>query len=69
MSPLARNWFFGAYYFGYNTSPNSLYMRYLFKGLESGAELRQELVWTLATAILTTLLGLAAGNWMRRIRR
>jgi hypothetical protein len=69
MSPAARNWFFGAKYFGYYVSPNSLYLRYLFLPTESGSALWSELTWTLATAILTTRLGLATGNWMQRIRR
>ena len=30
MSPAARNWFFGAKYFDYFASPNSLYVRYQF---------------------------------------
>jgi hypothetical protein len=69
MSPAARNWFWGAKYFGYYASPNSLYMRYLFVPTESGAALWNELAWTVATAIVMTRLGLATGNWMRRIRR
>ena len=69
MSPAARNWFFGAKYFGYYASPNSLYMRYLFVRTETGPALWSELAWTLATAIFGMWLGLAAGNWMRRIRR
>ena len=69
MSPLARNWFFGTHYFGYYLRPESLYARNLFFPLESGADLWQEIAWTLVTAILTTRLGLAAGSWMRRIRR
>jgi hypothetical protein len=69
MSPLARNWFFGAKYFGYNTNPNSAYLHYQFFAAESGATLWQEIGWTFVTAALTTRLGLAAGSWMRRIRR
>jgi hypothetical protein len=69
MSPAARNWFFGTNYFGYYVSPNSLYVRYLFLPTESGSALWSELAWALATAILTTRLGLATGNWMQRIRR
>ena len=69
MSPLARNWFFGARYFSYFASPNSYSMNYRFLPAESGGALWSELAWTLATAILTTRLGLAAGNWMQRIRR
>jgi hypothetical protein len=69
MSPAARNWFFGARYFGYYSPPTSTYVRYLFYGREAGADLWQELAWTLATAIVSTRVGLAAGDWMRRIRR
>ena len=69
MSPAARNWFFGAKYFGYYASPNSLYMHYRFLPTEAGAAFWRELAWTIAVAILTTRLGLATGNWMRRIRR
>jgi hypothetical protein len=69
MSPAARNWFFGAKYFGYFASPNSLYVRNLFVRTEAGPALWNELAWTLGTAIFTTWLGLATGNWMRRIKR
>ncbi len=69
MSPAARNWFFGAKYFGYYASPTSLYSRYMFVPIEAGAEFWQELALTFATAILTTRVGLAAGDWMRRIQR
>jgi hypothetical protein len=44
-------------------------MRYLFQPVESGSLFWQELAWAVVAAILTTRLGLAAGNWMRRIRR
>jgi hypothetical protein len=69
MSPAARNWFFGAKYFGYYTTPGSMYARHLFFAVEAGAEFWRELALTLATAIFTTRLGLAAGDWMRRIQR
>lgn len=69
MLPAARNWFFGAKYFGYYAAPTSLYSRYKFFAGETGVEFWQELALTVATAILTTRLGLAAGDWMRRIQR
>jgi hypothetical protein len=68
-SPAARNWFFGAKYFGYYVGPNSLFARYGFVATEKGAALWQEFGVALATAIVTCSLGLAWGNWMRRIRR
>jgi len=69
MSPAARNWFWGSKYFGYYASPNSLYRQYRFVPVERGAAFWTEVAFTLATAILTTRLGLAAGNWMLRIKR
>ncbi|MCU1233749.1 MAG: hypothetical protein JWP63_1716 [Candidatus Solibacter sp.] len=69
MLPAARNWFFGAKYFGYYARPGSVYVRNLFFAGEAGSELWQELAFTLATAIVSTRLGLAAGDWMRRIQR
>ena len=69
MSPLARNWFFGAKYFGYNTSPNSFYLHYRFFPSETGANFWAEVAWAFVTAGLSARLGLAAGSWMRRIRR
>ena len=69
MSPWARNWFFGAKYFGYYASPTSLYVNYRFYPMEAGAALWKEIAVTLATAILMTRVGLAAGDWMRRVQR
>jgi hypothetical protein len=69
MSPAARNWFFGAKYFGYYTSPTSLYARYQFYAAEPGAAFWQEFGMAIVTAMATSWLGLAGGNWMRRIRR
>jgi hypothetical protein len=69
MSPAARNWFFGAKYFGYYVGSGSLYLRYLFFPTETGAAFWRECAMTLGMAILTTRLGMAAGDWMRRIRR
>jgi hypothetical protein len=67
MSPAARNWFFGAKYFGYYVSPGSMYARYQFFPRE--LLFWQEAAAAFATAIATTALGLASGNWMQRIRR
>ena len=69
MSPAARNWVFGTGYFGYFTRPTSLYARYQYYPTEVGADLWKEAAIALAVSILTTRLGLAWGDWMRRIRR
>src|SRR5690349_18140631 len=69
MSPLARNWFLGTRYFGYCKQHTTPYFRNLFHRTESGGVLWQGSALTLVTAIVTTRLGIAAGTWMRGIRR
>ena len=69
MSPAARNWFFGTQWFGYYTHPSSLYARYQFYPSEAGAGFWQEAAVALAVAMFTSLLGLAWGRRMQRIRR
>ncbi len=70
MSPGARNWFFGTHYFDYNVRPTSYYYRYLFLPVEKTArEFWTEMGGALFAAVVTTRLGLAWGNWMRRIQR
>jgi hypothetical protein len=70
MSPAARNRFFGAIYFGYNTPPTSYYYRHLFYPVERFAlDFWIGMAAALTFAILTTRLGLAWGNWMRQVRR
>jgi hypothetical protein len=69
MTPAARNWVFGAKYFSYFIRPTSLYYRYIFFPTEMGFEFWREWAWTFVTAAFTIRLGLAAGTWMRGIRR
>jgi len=69
MSTWARNWFFGARYFGYYASPTSFYVNYRFFATEAGSAFWQEFALTVATAILTTRLGMVAGEWMQRVQR
>jgi hypothetical protein len=69
MSPGARNWFFGARYFGYYVPPTSLSARYQFLRTEAGAAFWGEAAAAFATAMFTSWLGLAWGNWMTRIKR
>jgi len=68
MSPAARNWFFGAKYFGYNYPPNSYYARYLFYPEPAGV-FPKEMALAVLFAFLTTRIGMAWGTWMQRIRR
>jgi len=69
MSPLARNWFFGTKYFGYNVSANSLFARYMFPPGEPSAVFWREAALAFAIAAVLTRLGFAAGDRMRRIQR
>ena len=69
MSPASNNWVFGTGYLSYFARPTSLYARHLFQATESGAELWSEAALALLTAIVTTRIGLAWGNWMRRLQR
>jgi hypothetical protein len=68
LSPAARNWFFGAHYFGYRMRPELLQQWYTFLPTSSHG-----LVWGMATALLVaivaTRIGFAVGGWMRRLRR
>ena len=66
----ARNWFFGAHYFGYFVEPSSPYVRYQFVPLEPGwPDFWLRLAIALGGAILSTRAGLAVGGWMGRVRR
>jgi hypothetical protein len=69
MSPAAHNWVFGNGYLGYYVRPTSLYARHLYYPSEQGAAFLTEAFIGLAVAIGATRLGLAWGDWMRRIRR
>jgi hypothetical protein len=69
MSPHSRNWIFGTHYHQYNQSPNSYSVRNLFVPAEPGARFMKEMAVALALAVLTTRVGLAWGDWMRRVRR
>ena len=70
LSPGARNPVFGAIYFDYGMHPQSYYFRHLFLPLEpAAARFRAEMALAFAASIVMTRLGLAMGDWMRRIRR
>ncbi|HEY1242033.1 MAG TPA: hypothetical protein VGF16_15830, partial [Bryobacteraceae bacterium] len=69
MSPLARNWFFGTIYFGYYTSPNSYYAKYLFLPTEPASMFWQQAALAFAIAAVSIRLGFAAGDRLQRIQR
>jgi hypothetical protein len=70
MSAASRNWIFGTAYFAYNDSAGILYDPNKYKIVEktTGAFVLT-MAAALVTSIVTTRLGLAWGNWLRRVRR
>jgi hypothetical protein len=68
-SPLSRNWFFHTNVFEYFARPTWVSVRNLFLPPEPPAVFWREMTIAILAAILTTRLGLAWGEWMRRVRR
>jgi hypothetical protein len=67
-STLARNWFFGTMYFGYNTNPDGIMAKYQFLP-QNPAGVWPEVALALAISVIMFRLGLAAGDGLRRIKR
>ncbi len=70
MSPAARNWFFGMAYFAYFDPAGLLYDPYKFQIAEkTRGEFWATMAAALVISIIAARLGLAWGDWMRRMRR
>ena len=70
MSPGARNWVFGMAYFAYFDPAGFLYDPYKFEVAEkTPGEFWATMAVAVVVSILTARLGLAWGDWMRRMRR
>jgi hypothetical protein len=69
MSPAARNRIFGMAYFAYFDPANYLYNPYKFDTGEPRAVFWRLMAMALVFSIVTVRLGLAWGDWMRRMRR
>jgi hypothetical protein len=69
MSPASRNWVFGTGYFPYADSAGFLYDPYKFLTEKTHGEFVVTLAVAFVVCTLTVALGLAWGNWMRRVRR
>jgi len=70
MSPGARNWVFGMAYFAYFDPAGFLYDPYKFEVAEkTPGEFWATMAVAVVVSILTARLGLAWGDWMRRLRR
>jgi hypothetical protein len=70
MAPASRNWFFGTAYFAYFDPAGSIYNPYQFAAAEkTRAEFWMLMAVAVLASIITSRLGLAWGDWMRRMRR
>jgi len=69
MSPAARNWFFGSIYFDYLTSPDTDLFQNRFEPSVSGLGFWSRIAWACVGSIVMTRIGLAWGEWMKRVRR
>jgi hypothetical protein len=69
MSPGSRNWFFGTAYFAYFDPANILYDPYQFRNLEPRGRFLFLMLLALVFSVMTSRLGFAWGDWMRRMRR
>src|ERR1700722_4205051 len=68
-SPLSRNWFFHTNIFDYGARPEWRNVRNIFLLPEPASLFWRELTIAAAAAIVTTRVGFAWGDWMRRVRR
>jgi hypothetical protein len=70
ISPASANWFFGTKYFAYFASPNGFDVRHLFVPAErAGSQFWTVMAEALVLGILSSRLGMAWGEWVRKIRR
>ena len=68
-SPASRNWFFGTGDLDYGTSPDSFTARHLFFMPESALQFSAWIGISMLFATVSTRIGIAWGEWMKRIRR
>jgi hypothetical protein len=70
MTPAARNWFFGAHYMDFSTSPRSGYARFVFFDREATvAQFWRGLSVAALISMVMMWLGVHAGRVMQRVRR
>ncbi len=70
ISPASANRFFGTKYFAYFASPNGFDVRHMFFPVErTSAAFRRVMAEAFILSILSTRLGMAWGEWVRKIRR
>jgi hypothetical protein len=70
ISPASANRLFGTKYFAYFASPNGFDVRHLFVPLEhTAAEFWRVMAEAFVLSILSARLGMAWGDWVRKLRR
>jgi hypothetical protein len=70
MSPMARNRIFGTTYFGYFDPANVLYNPYHFAPIDkTHAAFVSGMIVALLTSVIFCSIGMALGNWMRKVQR
>jgi hypothetical protein len=70
ISPASANWFFGTKYFAYFSSPTGLDVRHIFfSGDRDPLRFGFVMLQALLLAILSSILGLMWGDWVKKIRR
>jgi hypothetical protein len=69
MSPLARNWLFGAAYVDFSTPPASAYARFEFIPPDTGPEFATGMLIAILIACAMTYAGLHVGRLMQRVKR
>jgi hypothetical protein len=70
VSPASSNWFFGTKYFAYFSSPNGFDVRHIFVPIDYAAfGFWMIMAEAVLLAVLSSRLGMAAGEWVREIRR
>ena len=70
ISAKSANWFFGTKYFAYFARPNGFDIRHLFFPVErTASQFWLVMAEAFGLAILSSRLGLAWGDWVKRVRR
>ena len=69
MSRATENWIFGTHYYYFALPSESANVRHVFLHLESPRLIMWRTILAFVAAILSTRVGIAWGDWMRRVRR
>jgi hypothetical protein len=68
-TPAARNWFFGAHYFSFDTKPDSPWVRFEFYPGQTPPAFALGMLWALAMSWVMVWLGLHVGRGMQKVKR